>query len=202
MPRRLRVFIPNVSVHVIHRGADRARIFGDDQDRMTFLEIVAAAAPQNGVAVHAYALMTTHYHLLVTPADDTALPRAMKAIDVRYVHYFNGKYDRFGTLWASRYRGILVADDTYALTCLRYIDQNPVRAGIVATPDAYRWSSYGTLTGQCVSDWLIPHPVYIALGRTTESRQAAYRVLCATALADSDLVLHRLEPLQPGLTRV
>jgi len=187
--------VPNASVHVIHRGNNHAQIFSEPCDYETFLIMLVAATERHGVAVHAYALMNTHFHLMVTPRDDTALPRAMKSLGARYVRYFNQKYDRFGTLWASRYRGIAIADDSYGLTCLRYIEQNPVRAGLVSKPEEYRWSSYGAHIGTRRCGWLVPHPVYLALGPTPEFRHAAYCALCATSLVDAELAGQRFAAL-------
>jgi REP-associated tyrosine transposase len=192
MPHRPRVFVPDTSVHVIHRGTNHEQIFVQPADYETFLTILVGAAEHHGVSVHAYALMSTHFHLMVTPRDRVALPQAMKVVGVRYVRYFNRKYDRFGTLWASRYRGILVADDGYGLTCLRYIEQNPVRAGLVSKPDEYRWSSYRAHAGSRRCAWLVPHPVYLGLGPTVESRRAGYRALCAVALAEHELAGQRV----------
>jgi hypothetical protein len=92
--------------------------------------------------VHGYALMTNHYHLLATPEDARGLPRTMKELGGRYVNYFNRKHQRIGTLWNGRYRAIAITDETYWLTCLRYVEQNPVRAQMVRTPEMYPWSSY------------------------------------------------------------
>lgn len=197
MARRARVYVPGFSVHVIHRGNDRMAIFGDDPDHYVFLKFLQAAASKFGTSVHAYALMDTHYHLLVTPSDDVALPRAMQSLGGRYSVYFNRKYSRCGTLWSERYRSIPVGDERYVLTCLRYIEQNPVRAGVVHTPDAYRWSSYAAHAFGQSPEWLVPHSVYVALGTTPIARQTAYRALCGIPLTDDQLITHRIQ-LQTG----
>src|SRR5689334_8748928 len=105
MPRRRRAFEPNIAVHVIHRGNNRAMLFGDDSDFELFLVFLKRASQRRGVGVHGFALMTTHYHLVVTPPDAAALPATMKEVNVRYVRHFNQKYDRIGTLFNGRYRG-------------------------------------------------------------------------------------------------
>src|ERR1019366_3078438 len=142
MPRRPRIFVPDVSLHVIQRGNNRGSIFGDAADHEVFLSFLKTASARYGVAVHGYALMTNHYHLVVTPQDDRALPRTMKELGGRYVNHFNRKHQRIGTLWNGRYRAILIMDETYWLTCLRYVEQNPVRAQMVRTPELYPWSSH------------------------------------------------------------
>lgn len=196
MPRRPRVFIAGLSVHIINRGVDHLDVFRDDADRETFVTILRRAAQRHGVAVHGYVLMTTHYHGLVTPIDARALPGAMKELGVRYARYFNRKYERIGTLWSSRYRGILVPDDRYWLTCLRYIEQNPVRAGIVERPDDYAWSSFLAHTATD-SDWLASHCVYDELGHTARDRRLKYREFCTTPLTETDLAAQRLDSSSP-----
>jgi putative transposase len=181
-----------MSVHVIHRGNNRGSIFRDDVDYVVFLAMLQAAADRYGLAVHVYVLMTNHYHLIVTPSDACALPQAMKALGVRYVLYFNRKYKRVGTLLSGRYRALSICDERYWLTCLRYIEQNPVRAGMVENAGAYRWSSYGVHALGKGQDWLQPHRVYLSLGGNPDERQSAYRALCADPVRDAQLIEQRL----------
>ena len=136
--------------------------------------------------------MTTHYHLIVTPADKRALPLAMQSIGVRYVQYFNRKYQRVGTLWCGRYRALILDDERYWLTCLRYVEQSPVRAGMVSEPATYRWSSYGVHALGRGPDWLELHPLYLALGRSPSERQIAYRTACAAPVSGEQLAERRL----------
>jgi putative transposase len=163
-------------------------IFHEDTDRESFLGIVRRAFGKNQVAAHSFTLMTTHYHIIVTPAAEGALSAAMKEVGERYVRFYNRKYERTGTLWEGRYRGLPIADERYALICSRYIEQNPVRAGMVTTADAYPWSSFGYLGLGKPTNWLTPHPTYLALGRTDEERRAAYRAICAEPVPHDDLI--------------
>ena len=167
--------------------------FCEDADYEWFLTVFKWAMRRYAVSVHNYVVMNNHYHATVTPGDALTLPRAMKELGVRYVQYFNKKYDRVGTLWTGRYRGICIEDERYWLTCLRYIEQNPVRAGIVEAAEEYRWSSYRVHAFGERQDWLTPHPVYLALGRTPQERQLAYRALCDAHLADDELALQRFQ---------
>ena len=183
-----RVYVPDVSVHVIHRGNNRMAIFGDDEDREVFLAALRWAAMRNGVWVHALVLMTTHVHLIVTPQTEKALPRTMKRLDERYVRHFNRKNGRTGTLWNGRHRALLITDEEYWLRCLRYVEQNPVRARMVARPEAYRWSTYGVHGLGESPGWLMVHPVYLALGSSPIERQTAYRGLCGEMLTEAELV--------------
>jgi putative transposase len=189
--RRSRLCVRDLTAHVIHRGNNRMAIFGDDEDRYVFLNFLQSAAARFSVSVHAYVLMTTHYHLLLTPHDEVAMPRAMKSLAGRYSEHFNRKNGRCGTLWNERYQSIFIGDERHLLTCLRYIEQNPVRAHIVDSPGAYRWSSYAFHAEGHASDWLVRHPVYLSLGPSDTQRRAAYRALCGTAVEAEDLERHR-----------
>ena len=194
MSRPRRSYLPGISLHVIQRGNNRIPIFHQSADYEMFLAILKMRAAYYGVAVHAYVLMTNHYHLIVTPADERALAATMQSVGGRYVKYFNRKYERVGTLWCSRYRGLMLDDGQYWIGCLRYVEQNPVRAGMVERPDAYRWSTYGIHGLGRSPQWVQLHWVYLSLGRTPQDRQAVYRSLCATALTDADLAGQRTRP--------
>lgn len=178
MPRPLRVYVPGFSFHVYQRGHNCSPIFHEDCDREHFLWLVRNAARLHGVDVHAYALMTNHYHLLATPTNPRALPKAMKQVDGGYVRYYNKKHRRLGTLWCARYRAKLIGEERYWLACLRYIERNPVQAGMVADAAAYRWSTYGAHAGGASATWLATHPLYEQLGSTPDDRRRAYRAFC------------------------
>src|ERR1017187_9011678 len=100
------------------------------------------------MTVHAYVLMTNHVHLLVTPETESSLSKTMQSIGRRYVQYFNHVYGRTGTLWEGRYKSTLIDSERYLLTCMRYIELNPVRAEMLAHPGDYPWSSYRANAGQ------------------------------------------------------
>jgi putative transposase len=202
MARRPRIFIPDISVHVIQRGINRGAIVRDNTDREVFIAFLRRAAQQHGLSVHGFALMDNHAHLLVTPPDAGSLPATMKELGGRYVHYFNRRHDRIGTLWSARYRGLLIHDERYWLTCLRYVEQNPVRAGMVRTPDAFAWSSFRFHALGAESDWLAPHWRYLELGSTPEERQAAYRAICGLPVTQAEMVEQRLIWRPSGVRRV
>jgi putative transposase len=191
MPRQRRRFFPGLSVHVIRRGINRTAIFGDDVDREMFLLWLRIAMAENGIPVHGLSLMTNHYHAIVTPPSESALPRAMKQLGERYVKHFNRKYDRIGTLWTGRPRYIPIGDEKYFLTCLRYIEMNPVRAQLVRDPADYRWSSSRAHALGDGWEWLVDHVVFTSLGQTAAERQAAYRALCNQPLDEEDLIRQR-----------
>jgi len=191
MPRGPRIFIPDISVHVIQRGNNRCAIVADDTDRDVFTTFLRRASIRHGLSVHGYALMDTHYHLVVTPPNARSLPETIKELGVRYVQYFNRRHERVGTLWSARYRALLLSDERYWLTCLRYIEQNPVRARMVRSPEAHRWSSYAVHGKGATSDLLTPHHIYLELGSTPEERQAAYRGICGTPLDEAEIAQQR-----------
>jgi putative transposase len=195
MPRPPRIYVPDVSLHVYQRGINHATIVGDDDDNELLVRVIVRATGRRGVAVHAFAIMTTHYHMVVTPSGPGVLSKTMQEIGLRYTRYFNRKYDRIGTLWNERYSAVLLDDERYGYNCLRYVDLNPFAAHMVSTPEAYRWSSYRVHALGEPCEWLTPHPLYVALGPTADVRQAAYRAMCSIPLTDAELALHTYPPL-------
>lgn len=187
MARLPRLVVPGQPHHVIQRGNDRRLTFRDDSDYEAFLGWLGSAARQFKVAIHAYVLMPNHLHLLVTPTDDSGLGRMMQWVGRYYVPYFNQKYDRAGTLWQGRYKTTVIDSERYFLTCSRYIELNPVRAGMLADPDKYRWSSYSHHVGGAANPLITDHALYWALGNTPFAREAAYRELAQQALATDEI---------------
>ena len=178
MPRTARLVIPDVSLHVVQRGHDRADCFFDDADYLSYLVALGTYAARFACAVHAYCLMTNHVHLLVTPCDATGCANLMKHLAQRHSKRINAKRGRTGTLWEGRYYSGLVATDEYAVACYRYIDLNPVRAAMVEHPSKYRWSSYGANVLTDRHSFVRAHPSFLALAMEEQARAAAYRSLC------------------------
>jgi putative transposase len=187
MPRPFRIYIEGLSVHVMHRGINRMQIFDDADDYEAFLGIVRHGTREEGVDIHSYTIMRNHYHLQVTPRHALALPRAMKRVHSDYSCYYNRKHRRTGTIWGNRYRPVLIEDDRQWLACLRYIEQNPVRAGIVSRAEDYAWSSYRVHALGEPAWWLVPHAVYLALGSSPRARQQAYAAICSNPLTEREL---------------
>jgi putative transposase len=177
MPRRARVVLSNVPLHLIHRGNNRQACFFTDQDYCFYLGWIAECATKAGCRIHAYVLMTNHVHLVVSLERAAAPGEMMKALGQRYVQYVNRRYQRSGTLWEGRYRSCPIQAEDYLLACQRYVELNPVRAGMVEHPAEYSWSSYRA-NAQGEADPLVqPHERYLALGLSPAARQAAYRDL-------------------------
>lgn len=182
MTRLGRYFLPDQPLHVIQRGNNRQDIFFAAEDRQRYRDWLAEASASNGLAVHAYVFMTNHVHLLVTPRMPDSLPRVMQSLGRRYVRYVNAAYRRTGTLWEGRYRAAPIDSEAYFLACCRYIELNPVRAGMAAHPRDYPWSSYPAHADGAPDGLLRDHPLQRALGRDGAERQQAYRALFRSKL--------------------
>ena len=174
MARLPRLTLPGYPHHVIQRGNNRQAIFASTADYQVLLDLLRDNAQKFGVAIHAYVLMSNHFHLLATPQTADGLPMMMQAVGRSYVRFFNNAQGRTGTLWEGRYRSTLIQTERYLLACMAYIDLNPVRAGMVATAADYPWSSHGHMIGLRIDPLITPHPLYWALGNTPFARERAY----------------------------
>lgn len=173
--------VPDLPLHIVHRGNNRLPCFRKEGDYLVYLALLKQASEKFACSVHAYCLMGNHVHLLVTPGDTSSCGAMMHGVAQRYAHYFNSSTERTGTLWEGRYRSCVVESARYVLACYRYIELNPVRAGIVSHPEAYAWSSYACNSG-ARSDLLVtPHAEVEALGRS------AYVALVAESLGATEL---------------
>lgn len=187
MPRRSRIIIPGIPLHIIQRGNNRQACFYADDDYLFYLDWLKELAKLSKCFVHAFALMTNHVHLLITPKNADSAGTLMKRLGQRYVQYINRTYKRSGTLWEGRFRSCIIQEQEYLFLCQRYIEMNPVRAGIVQHPGEYRWSSYG-FNGQGEKSNLIqPHFLYKKLGRSSEERQQSYRDLFRCELKSGEI---------------
>jgi len=188
MARLPRFILPGQPQHVIQRGNNRQNIFRAKGDYQFYLEILLKAAQKHQCDIHAYVLMTNHVHLLVTPHTESGIGKMMQMLGRYYVQYFNNRYHRTGTLWEGRYKATLIDTERYLLTCMRYIELNPVRAkGLVKHPSEYPWSSY-TCNALGQFDGLVtPRSEYNRLGKTMSDRQSAYRQLFCECIPDFTL---------------
>ena len=187
MSRGPRICLPGLTQHVVQRGNDRCNVFGSTSDFQFFLWLLHRESIRYAVAVHAYALMTNHFHLMATPSDRTGLSAMMQGVGRSYVPVFNFKHQRTGGLWEGRYRSFGIEDETYWLTCMRYVELNPVRAGLVSAPEAYPWSSAEAHMCGPENPVLSHHGLYLRLGTSSDDRQLAWRSICREALSDSEL---------------
>ncbi len=177
MPRRARLSLPGVPWHIIQRGNNRSVCFFAEQDYRFYLERLQELAARFECAVHAYVLMTNHVHLLLTPVEAGSASLLMKHLGQSYVQHINRVKGRSGTLWEGRYRSCLTQTEDYVLACYRYIELNPVRAGLVNHPRDYRWSSYGANAIGKVDALVTPHEQYLRIARSDVARRDGYRAL-------------------------
>ena len=188
MARLPRLTLPSYPHHIIQRGNNRQGIFASDADYQALLNLLHENAQKFKVTIHAYVLMPNHFHLLATPETADGLPQMMQAVGRRYVRWFNDAQGRSGTLWEGRYKSTVIDTDQYLLTCMAYLDLNPVRAGLAAQAADYAWSSHGHYIGQKVDKLITPHPLVWGLGNTPFAREAAYAELVRGGISASQQV--------------
>ena len=186
MARLPRLTIPGYPHHLIQRGNNRQAIVATTGDYEMLLSLLHDNAVQFGVALHAYVVMSNHFHLLATPESAESIPAMMQAVGRRYVRYFNDARGRTGTLWEGRYRSTVIQAERHLLACMAYLDLNPVRAGMVVEPANYPWSSHGHYTGVRTDRLITPHPLYWTLGNTPFAREAAYAEMVRAGISQAE----------------
>ena len=194
MARLPRYVIPGQPQHIIQRGNNRQVIFAAEADYQFFRDAMVEAAGRFGLAIHAYVWMTNHIHLLATPTYTDSISKTFQSAGRKYVQYFNYTYRRTGTLWEGRYRATVIDSEHYLLRVMRYIELNPVRAGMVSHSRDYPWSShrryaYGEIGPNL--NWLIEPDQYLNLERSDPARQLAYRDLFKTGIDMEELATIR-----------
>ena len=143
MPRIARIFVENACNHITARGVQKDPVFKEGGDFMNYLSIIHKQKIKFGCVIYCYCLMPNHIHLVLeSPFGLKAMSSFMHSLNQSYAMRFNGKYDRVGHLWQNRYKNFIVLKDDYLIRLISYVEQNPVRAGIVANPEDYPWSSY------------------------------------------------------------
>jgi len=177
MSRKGRVVIPRCPHHIVHRGHNRRAVFVEERDYRRYLWSLRECKLRFGVKVYAYCLMTNHVHLVLDPGDDVKrLAVLMKHVAGGQTRFVNTLERRTGTLWESRFRSTPIDTEEYLLTCCRYVELNPVRAGITQHPRDYPWSSYRQKAGLESDRWVDLDPVYLGLGRSWEQRAETYEM--------------------------
>jgi len=187
MARLPRFVIPGQAQHVIQRGNNRDVIFVADEDYQYYLKKLGDACKKYECELHAYVLMTNHVHLLITPNTAHGISKVMQTIGRYYVQYFNYQYQRTGTLWEGRYKATLIDSEDYLLRCSRYIELNPVRAGMVKAPADYPWSSYHFNALGRENKLITPHAIYNALGVSNEKRRLNYHALFKEHIPENEV---------------
>lgn len=192
MSRQPRTDLPGIPLHLVQRGNDRQACFLDDLDRRDYLPALHEYSRLHEVFVHAYVLMDNHVHLLVSSLNSGTTSRSMQGIGTTYVRHFNDRHERTGTLWEGRFQSCPVDTGKYLWNCHRYIELNPVRAGIVSTPDQFKWSSFSENAFGCPSGLVTPRPEFWALGQSEGECRAAYRGIFGAHLRSEELHEMRL----------
>jgi putative transposase len=176
MPRKARVLVPNCPHHVVQRGHNRKAVFLADQDYQYYLDNLREWKQELEIKLYAWCLMTNHIHIIAEPGKDAmTLSTLMKRVNGRQAAYVNKLEGRSGALWAGRYKASPIQKDGYLLCCCRYVELNPVRAGMVAGVGEYAWSSYRERVlgkGQAMLDI---DPIYNSLASTDQERRRRYR---------------------------
>lgn len=200
MPRMGRVVLPEYPHHIVQRGHDRNVVFASEPDFRYYLETLVEFKEGLRVNVYAYCLMTNHVHLLLAPSDEKGLGLLMKRLAGRQTRYRNKLEGRSGTLWGGRYKSSLVDADQYLLACVRYIELNPVHAGMVSEPGEYTWSSFGARVGITQCAWLDPVPGLEAISVDEGKRADAYSAYIKSAVPDGEWELIRSAVTRGQLT--
>ena len=175
MPRHPRFCPAGYPVHVVQRGNNRQVCFAKEQDLAAYANWLGEYAEKFEVHVHGWVLMTNHVHLLMTPQSDSGVTRLLQTLGRQYVRYFNYAYQRSVTLFEGRYKSSVVQHEEYFLNCLRYIELNPVRAGMVKDPGDYKWSSYRAHAFGVRPRMWTGHEQYLRMGGNDKERHSCYR---------------------------
>ena len=201
MPRQSRLVLPNCPHHIIQRGHNRQVVFTGDDDYLYYLDNLREWKTELGCKVYAYCLMTNHVHLVIDPGSDPEkLGLLMKRVTGRQTRYTNKMKKRSGSLWEGRYKSSPIEANEYLLACCRYVELNPVRAGMVDDPTKYRWSSCPAKVDCSQKTWLDLDPFYLSLGTSAAERAENYAAWLRESTPDSELKLIRDATQQGRLT--
>lgn len=144
MPREARILLENVCYHIIARGNQKQRVFIERVDYEKYLQLLRRYKAKYHFKLYGYCLMKNHIHLIVDPNKPREITKIMQGLNLSYSIWFNVKYNKVGHLWQDRFKSMIIQKDEYLITCINYIEVNPVRGNIVAEPLEYLWSSYKT----------------------------------------------------------
>jgi putative transposase len=186
MPRRLRSIPPGYPVHIVQRGVDRRSTFRQHKDYRSYLAALHETSAEFGVSIYAYVLMTNHVHILACPEQEKSISKMMQQLGRKYVGYFNKEHERTGALWEGRFRSSVIRSDRYLFACYRYIELNPVRAGLVQSACEYRWSSYRANAMSRPDRLVRPSALWLALGKTPEERTRRYQRIFVDVVYEHD----------------
>lgn len=192
MPRYPRLFIPHYPLHIVQRGHNRRLVFKTNSDYRYYLNNLLAAKGDLKIRVLGYCLMPNHVHLVLVPGEDTsAISRLMRIVAARQTRRVNRLDERSGTLWEGRFKASLIDTDRYLLACCRYVDLNPVRAGMVEFPEDYCWSGFRGRIRMTADPLLDDHGIFDSLAASPAKRAKSYRRFVAQGICNDELSLIR-----------
>jgi len=210
MPRTARIVIPNYPHHIVQRGHNRQAVFASDDDYRYYLDNLAEWKKFYGCKVYAFCLMTNHVHLVIDPGDHAEnMGKLMKRVAGRQTRYVNRLEYRSGTLWESRFKSSPVDNNSYLLACCRYIEMNPVTAGMCSDPAEYLWSSCASKVADIsirvdrmknLYPWLDFDPLYLDMGKTKNERQLRYRKFLTKTISEQESEIIKLAVQRGQLT--
>jgi putative transposase len=174
MARSNRLIAPDSAFHIISRGNNKQNVFHSERDKFYYFRLLLDLKEDAGIDIFHYCLMNNHVHLIIWLTMQSELPNFMKRLNLRYYAYYQKCYGHSGHLWQSRYKSYFIDKESYLLQCGKYIELNPVRAGLVRSPEQYRFSSYRYYALGDVDLLLTPNPVYIGLSQSVEIRKKRY----------------------------
>lgn len=186
MPRTGRVVIEGGTYHVLTRGNNGQQVFHHEDDYQRYLQLLSASAKEHRLAVHHFVLMPNHVHLILWVQEAGGLSRAMQHVNLRYALFYQRRYRHSGHLWQGRFKSLLIDQESSLLACGRYVELNPVRAGLINDPAQYPWSSYHAYATGRDHALIIKQPLYQAMGRSPAERQQAYRRFTMEGLRAND----------------
>jgi len=185
MPRKPRFYLPDNPVHIVQRGHNKNNVFFENEDYKVYLDWLQEGSEWYEVPIHAYALLPNEIHILASPSQKEAASRMMQYQGRRYVPYVNTAYGKTGTLWQGRYKASLIDPETYFLNCMLFIENLPVRDGLVKSAGAYKWSSYKANAQGKKNALITPHEVYKGIARGDKKRQEKYTALTKAGLSEA-----------------
>ena len=190
MPRTARIVLPNYPHHIIQRGHNRQTVFATEDDCLYYLDNLAEFKQAFNCKVYAFCLMTNHSHLVSDPCDQPdKLGKLMKRLAGRQTRYVNRIEGRTGTLWEGRFRSSPIDSDEYLLACCRYVEMNPVMAGMCGDAAGYKWSSCSTRLARDGCKWLDFDSLYLGLGKTQQERGEKYAEFLSGAIIEEEKLI-------------
>jgi putative transposase len=176
MGRPLRIKVPELTYHITSRTNGRRLFLKKKKDQKILCRILKVCLLKHGVVIYAFTPMMNHFHMLISFRKDSDLSKFMAEFKSTYAKYFNRRYDTSGHFWGDRFRSTIVQDDSHALACLRYLDRNPVKAGLVDHPEKWMLNSFRSYAYGENHPLLPlqPHPTYLGLAKSRAMRHDIY----------------------------